>query len=207
MPDQERHPPLPTPPVASRPPFLRSRASRRSQILSSAVQLFRAHGFHGVGVDEIGSGAGVTGPAVYRHFKSKHSVLLTVFEEVIDHLLEAAQEIENGTAREEILEKIVAFHLDLALDNGELIAVYEQEERNLPAADRRRIRERQRLYLEHWFRALSAERPELSFEQLRSRTHATIGLLNSVAHYRVGLSRGEARRVLLSMAVAAMRAP
>ena len=207
MRDQERDSPRPTPPRASRPLFLRSRATRRSQILSSAVQLFRAHGFHGVGIDEIGGGAGVTGPAVYRHFKSKHSVLLAVFEEVIDHLLEAAQEIESGTQREEVLEALIAFHLDFALDNCELIAVYEQEQRNLPETDRRRIRERQRRYLEHWFGALSAERPELTFEQLRTRTHGTIGLLNSVAHYRVGLSRAEIRRVLLSMAVAAMRAP
>gem|GEM_PF-5309266 len=44
--------------------------ARREQILEAALNLFRTHGFHGVGIDEIGAAIGVTGPAIYAYFDS-----------------------------------------------------------------------------------------------------------------------------------------
>ena len=35
-------------------------------------------------MDDIGAAAGVTGPAIYRHFGAKASVLTAVFDRVID---------------------------------------------------------------------------------------------------------------------------
>ena len=42
-----------------------------AKILDSALNKFRQHGYHGVGVDGISNGANVTSGAFYRHFSSK----------------------------------------------------------------------------------------------------------------------------------------
>ena len=49
--------------------------TRREQILAAAAELFARHGFHGVGIDDIGSAVGISGPALYRHFRSKDAML------------------------------------------------------------------------------------------------------------------------------------
>ena len=59
-------------------------AARREAILTAAAQLFADRGYAAVGMDDIGAAAGVTGPAIYRHFGAKASVLTAVFDRVID---------------------------------------------------------------------------------------------------------------------------
>src|SRR5664279_1623159 len=59
-------------------------AARREAILTAASQLFAERGYAAVGMDDIGAAAGVTGPAIYRHFGAKASVLTAVFDRVID---------------------------------------------------------------------------------------------------------------------------
>ncbi|WP_279580144.1 TetR/AcrR family transcriptional regulator [Fodinicola feengrottensis] len=49
--------------------------SRKEQILEIALELFATRGYHGVGMDDIGSAAGVTGPALYHHFAGKEAML------------------------------------------------------------------------------------------------------------------------------------
>ncbi len=48
---------------------------RRKLLLEAAADLFARQGFHAVGIDDIGAAAGVSGPAVYRHFQNKDAIL------------------------------------------------------------------------------------------------------------------------------------
>src|SRR6266496_3786934 len=92
-------------PVAetSRPPARRPR-NRKALLADSAAELFRKHGYHQVGVNDIAAAAGVTGPAVYRHFRGKQDILahvllsdLDVFGLVTEEALAAP-----GTADEQL---------------------------------------------------------------------------------------------------------
>lgn len=47
----------------------------KESILKAALTLFAEHGYDGTGVDLIAEGAGIKGPSLYRHFKSKEEVL------------------------------------------------------------------------------------------------------------------------------------
>ena len=76
----------PPPPIA---------ASRREAILAAALDLFRRWGFHSVGIDEIGTSAGISGPGVYRHFPSKSSLLVALFENLSERMLVACDEIQK----------------------------------------------------------------------------------------------------------------
>ena len=62
----------------------RRRGSRRLHIVSAAADLFAADGYPAAGMDQIGAAAGITGPAIYRHFDSKAAILAAVFDGIID---------------------------------------------------------------------------------------------------------------------------
>src|SRR5207248_11222301 len=67
-------------------PTQTARGERRERILASATSLFLENGFHGAGIDDIAAAAGVTGPAIYRHFKNKDAVLVALFDRLAERL-------------------------------------------------------------------------------------------------------------------------
>ncbi len=42
-------------------------------------------------MDQIGAAAGITGPAIYRHFDSKAAILAAVFDGIIDAVTASAR--------------------------------------------------------------------------------------------------------------------
>ncbi|HEX8627766.1 MAG TPA: helix-turn-helix domain-containing protein, partial [Catenuloplanes sp.] len=105
------------------------RRSRRDEILQIAVGLFAARGYHGVSMDDIGSAAGVTGPALYHHFAGKEAMLAAALIPVSEGLLDggrervAAHPAEAGAA----LSSLIDFHVDFALANPAVIALHLHE--------------------------------------------------------------------------------
>ncbi|HMC80474.1 MAG TPA: TetR/AcrR family transcriptional regulator, partial [Acidimicrobiia bacterium] len=105
----------------------------------------------------------------------------------------------------EALETLVRLHVRLAFEERALIVVYISEERNLPEAERRRVRRFQRAYVEGWADLLRPLRPDLSDDERRAAAHAAIGLLNSTGYRRqVGLPRARAEDLLARMALVAL---
>src|SRR5438552_155222 len=126
-----------------------ARGERRERILASATSLFEENGFHGAGIDDIAAAAGVTGPAIYRHFKNKDAVLVALFDRLAERLAAILAAVIPLTGREG-LETLVRLHVRLAFEERALIVVYISEERNLPDAERKRARRFQRAYVEAW---------------------------------------------------------
>jgi AcrR family transcriptional regulator len=187
-----------------------ARGERRERILASATSLFLENGFHGAGIDDIAAAAGVTGPAIYRHFKNKDAVLVALFDRLAERLARileavAAEVKRDGTDHRSALETMVRLHGRLAFEQRALIVVYISEERNLPEAERRRVRRFQRAYVEAWADLLRPLRPDLSDDERRTAAHAAIGLLNSTGYRRqVGLPRAQAEDMLARMALVAL---
>ena len=180
------------------------RGERRERILASATSLFEENGFHGAGIDDIAAAAGVTGPAIYRHFKNKNAVLVALFDRLAERLeaiLETVATLDGRPA----LDALVRLHVRLAFEERALIVVYISEERNLPEGERRRVRRFQRAYVEAWAGLLRPLRPDLSDDERRTAVHAAIGLLNSTGYRRqVGLPRARAEDMLARMALVAL---
>jgi len=180
------------------------RSQRRERILASATSLFEENGFHGAGIDDIAAAAGVTGPAIYRHFKNKDAVLVALFDRLAERLTEILDSVATHDGRD-ALETLVRLHVRLAFEERALIVVYISEERNLPEPERRRVRRFQRAYVEAWADLLRPLRTDLSSEERRAAVHAAIGLLNSTGYRRqVGLPRPRAEEMLARMALVAL---
>ena len=154
--------------------------SRDRAILDAAARLFFERGFDGVGVDEIGKAAGVTGPAIYRHFRGKDEILSTLFDEAMDRLLQLVGPPQGDPSEE--LRTLVRAQAQFALEDRELLSVYAREDRSLPDSSRRRLHRRQRQYVERWVDVLGRCFPQRDEDERRSAAYATIGLLLSIAH-------------------------
>jgi AcrR family transcriptional regulator len=179
---------------------------RRERLLNAAATLVAERGFHSVGIIDIGAAAGVTGSAIYRHFRSKGDLLVALFERVVDNLVEGARAaVETAPSPREALDTLVRQHVDFALRDRAIIAVYEQEVLNLPADDRRRLRRKQRTYADLWAGVVAEERPDLPDDQVEAAVHAVFGLLSSVARFRTRSSDRELAALLTTMATAALQ--
>jgi AcrR family transcriptional regulator len=193
--------------VAIRPARTRDPA-RKERILSAAADLVARRGYHAVGMADIGAAAGVTGPAIYRHFESKSAVLVAIFDPVIDSLLDNASRIVGGTGDvSTVLTLLVRDQVTFAIDDREVLQVYLNEINNLPDEDRRRLRRKQRLYLEEWVHVLNELRPELGDAEARALVHAAIGVIQSVVNYQSGLLGERLGELITSAAHAALGVP
>ncbi|AXB46179.1 TetR/AcrR family transcriptional regulator [Prauserella oleivorans] len=175
--------------------------ARKERILAAAADLVARHGYHAVSMADIGAVAGITGAGIYRHFDSKSAVLVALFDRVIDGLVREEQGIVAGTADlRETLDKLIAGQVEFVVRDRELAQVYHNEIHNLPEEDRRRLRRKQRLYLEEWVHVLMELRPELTDTEARTIVHAAIGAIQSTLFHRVGLPEPRLRELLAECA-------
>jgi AcrR family transcriptional regulator len=145
------------------------------------VGLFAARGYHGVSMDDIGSAAGVTGPALYHHFAGKEAMLVAALIPVSEGLLHGGKSrvaLHTDDAQAALAD-LIDFHVEFALANPAVIALHLHELDRLPEEPRRQIRRLQRLYVEEWVTVLATLRPELEAAEARVLAHSAFGLMNS----------------------------
>lgn len=66
-------------------------AAGQRKILNSAFKLFSERGFDGVSIRDIAADAGLTNPALYRHYPSKEALGLALYRKSYDAVLEAVE--------------------------------------------------------------------------------------------------------------------
>lgn len=192
-------------------PTQRSQAkeNRRQALLSAASALFAREGFSRVSIEDLGAAAGVSGPAVYRHFAGKQAVLGALLLSVSQDLLSGGQAVvsasDGGMAA---LEGLVAFQVDFALNQPDVIRVQDRDFSSLADEDQARVRQLQRQYVELWVDVLAAIHPSPDTAELRMRAHAAFGLINSTPHsvraHGRRIAAKSAAPVLERMALAAL---
>nr|WP_234805952.1 TetR/AcrR family transcriptional regulator [Mycolicibacterium insubricum] len=174
---------------------------RKHRILRAAADLVGRRGFHAVSIAEIGAAAGITGSGVYRHFGSKSAILVALFDQVIDDLLNDEQRIlAESDDLPSALAQLVAGQVEFVVGQRQLAQVYHNEVNNLPDEDRRRLRRKQRLYLEEWVHLVNELRGELSDTDSRAIVHATIGAVQSPLFHNTGLAEDRLRVLLTDAA-------
>ena len=182
-----------------------AKADRRAVLLASAARLFAERGFDRVSMEELGAAAGVSGPAVYRHFASKQAVLAALLIEVSERLHNGGDQVV-AAARDDAtaLRALIRFHVDFALANPHVIRVQDRDLDSLADADKHAVRALQRGYVELWVSVLTRLQPGTDQADLRIRSHATFGLINSTPHSARPSPRAAIRDLLEQMAWAAL---
>jgi AcrR family transcriptional regulator len=156
--------------------------TRREAILSAALALFRTKGYHGVGIDEIGDAAGISGPAVYRHYSSKSDILLDAYDRVGSRVAVGVEDaIAGATSAHDAVRRLARSYVEIAFDNVDLIIATGQEGAALPATDRPRLQRQRRDIVESWARVVIPLRPDLTEPELRSHVWGVFPMVNHLA--------------------------
>jgi len=179
----------------------RRKSVRRLQLLAAAERLFAERGFLAVRLEDIGAPAGVSGPAIYRHFPNKESLLVELLVGISTRLLAGAQDVRSREPdAAAALDGLIDFHLDFTLGEPDLIRIQDRDLAYLPTAAERQVRQAQRRYVEVWVGVLRELDPELAETDARLMAHAVFGLLNSTPH-SLKHPDGKAARAVRSRAV------
>lgn len=188
-----------------------AKENRRQTLLLAAAQLFAVNGFNRVSLEDLGAAAGISGPAVYRHFSGKQAVLGALLVTVSQDLLDGGRlVVADAPDPSAALGRLVQFHVNFALSNQDVIRVQDRDFSNLSKVDHAEVRALQRKYVEVWVDVLARIHPSTDSADLRMRAHATFGLINSTPHSvrshgrRMGIK--SARPLLETMALAALTA-
>ncbi len=190
------------------PPNRRSqlKSDRRLQLLSAAERLFAERGFLAVRLEDIGAAAGVSGPAIYRHFPNKESLLVELLVGISTRLLAGARRVrtQNPDAAA-ALDGLIDFHLDFALNEPDLIRIQDRDLAYVPEPAEKQVRRAQRQYVEIWVGVLRELNPGLAEADARLIAHAVFGLLNSTPHSMKSPDNSKGRTVRAARSRIVMR--
>ncbi|KAA9155902.1 TetR/AcrR family transcriptional regulator [Amycolatopsis acidicola] len=184
------------------PSKTRRPGDRKSQLAAVAAELFRARGYHGVGINDIAAAAGITGPALYRHFADKQAVLAYV-------LLSAVRDMEaettaalstlgspSGEQVEELLSRIAA----ASVERRDVAALWRWQGRHLSPEDQREIGKRSGVILTGWAKVLLEVRPELSADDAELLCWAALSVFGSVSVHRTTVAKRRFVQLLVELA-------
>ena len=182
-----------------------AKADRRQSLLDAAARLYAERGFPRVSLEDLGAAAGVSGPAVYRHFAGKQAVLAALLIEVSEGLVRGGRRvIAAAPDSRAALTALVEFHVEFALSNPDVIVVQDRDLASLTDDDNQAVRRLQRTYIDAWVDVLADLHPGIPRSDLRIRARATFGLINSTPHSARSAARASVRTLLASMALAAL---
>lgn len=201
--------PTPSPQAPATTRRSRAKSDRRSQLIAAAERLVAERGYLAVRLEDIGAAAGVSGPAIYRHFPNKEALLVELLVGISTRLLAGATEVvAHADDPASALDGLIDFHLDFALGESDLIRIQDRDFGNLPPSAKRQVRRAQRQYVEIWVDVLRQVNESLAEADARLMAHATFGLLNSTPHaIKPGTAKAaeaSPRSVLKTMTVAAL---
>src|SRR5213595_3795363 len=93
----------------------RAKSDRRSQLIAAAERLVAERGYLAVRLEDIGAAAGVSGPAIYRHFPNKEALLVELLVGISTRLLAGATDVvARADSLADALDGLIDFHLDFS---------------------------------------------------------------------------------------------
>jgi AcrR family transcriptional regulator len=156
-------------------------ADRKEQIAAAASVLFRQQGFHGVSVADIGAAVGISAPAVYKHFGSKHELLGYAVRDALDIF---GSQFQNARDIDGLLEPLAAY----AFERRGLGALWQREARHLPAEQRAELRLRFLSIAERCAALIQVANP-VAPADAELLAWALLGVFGSLSWHRVTLPR------------------
>jgi AcrR family transcriptional regulator len=111
------------------------RRARRAQLLTAALEVFVAQGYHAAAMDDIAERAGVSKPVLYQHFPGKLELYLALLDQSCDTIVSAAAEALESTEdnKQRVTATMHAFYKYVASAEGAFRLVFESDLNNEPA--------------------------------------------------------------------------
>jgi AcrR family transcriptional regulator len=130
--------------------------STHLRLLSVAVELFASKGFHGVGIRELASAAGLSTASLYHYMGTKERLLFQIMHDALQRLNTAADAISTSCADpRDRLAMLVRMHVVTHALQRDASVVVDDELRALERDDRSIIVEQRDTYERYWARTIA----------------------------------------------------
>ncbi|MDR7273791.1 TetR/AcrR family transcriptional regulator [Catenuloplanes atrovinosus] len=176
--------------------------NRKDQIALVAAELFCAHGYHGVGIDQIAAAVGISGPAVYRHFQGKYAILVYATRRLIERALEAVDADDADPAAR--LDALLAALARVAVEGRRVGGLYQWEWRYLEPVHVAEFAERLDELMGRFVVPLLAVREDLDKRAASALVRAMFSVFGSLSTHRAAIARGRAEQILHRVGLAVL---
>jgi AcrR family transcriptional regulator len=181
--------------------------SSQERILAEATRLFLNQGYEKTSIDEIGVAAGLSGPAIYYHFRSKSDLLLRVVDRAQESSIQlSASLLDPALDPLDALSLMVAAWVDDSFRNRALILTYTHEHPHLDPDIRSKLGAKYRAITDMWMVVLARLRPELPRAERLAMVDSAFWLIRSQAFYRSSLPKSQLSRRLRVMVLGSLLA-
>ncbi|MTD13029.1 TetR family transcriptional regulator [Nakamurella sp. YIM 132087] len=185
--------------MAAPTPGTDRRSRRRVQLMDASARLFQEFGYHNVSMDDIAVAVGLTGPALYRHFRNKHDILAQALFAQLDLVAGVASRslTVDGTGAER-LDLYFADLAALVVDVEEAL-LWKRERRHLAGDEQQQFRRQLRSVLADTVRIIRGARPDLEEPDAVLLGWVVLSVFSNARHYRAQLDPTTLSRVLIAM--------
>jgi AcrR family transcriptional regulator len=178
------------------PPVGRKRPKdRKARIARVSAELFCAHGYHRVSLEEIAAAVGISAPAVYRHFANKYAILVAATRDLVDVTLTATDlppRDDPWAALDALLDALAR----LAVAHRRTGGLYQWEWRYLTIEHRDEFKSDLAALLVRLAGPLLAARPALGARDAEALVRATLSVVGSLGTHRAAIAKGRAEQAL-----------
>ncbi|GAA1976478.1 TetR family transcriptional regulator [Catenulispora subtropica] len=176
--------------------------SRREQLTAIAATLFARDGYHNVTVGDIAAAAGLSGPAIYRHFPGKQAILAEVVRSGFDEMAGAVAADLAGSP--DPAQRLHTVYRDLAafvIRRPEFGVMWRREYRHLAPADAAELAKRMGEASGTAVAEIRRLRPALPAADAELLAWAALSVLGSISDHRVRPPRAAFEDLLAGIAM------
>ena len=172
--------PVPSPPTR---PALRARYdARRREVVATAAKLFAERGYDGTSMSELTEATGLAAGGLYHYIEGKDDLLIAICDELLEPLLEQAQEIVAAEAPPvEQLRELVATWVAHVVEHRHHMLVFTQERQAIERERRwRRVRSQRKAFEKILDEVLARGETDgsMTFADRRLSLLALLGMVN-----------------------------
>ncbi len=154
---------------------------QRDDIIQAAAQIFRQKGYHAASMQDIADAVGLQKASLYHHVDSKQDILLSIFDQVLDLLIEDLERVVlSDLSPDRKLQQAMQVYVERLTKDTDLAAVLLFDYRSLDPSLRSQQNARRDAYEELWRQIVREGIDEGSFRTVDEAVtvFALLGLQN-----------------------------
>lgn len=101
---------------------------KRRRIIDAALEVFSSKGFHNATISEVATTAHVGKGTVYLYFAGKEALLVSIFDELADHIVRIFDQIvHDGVTLQDVVQRVVSREIEAGRTKAQILQILAQQ--------------------------------------------------------------------------------